>query len=567
MQFRRSESGSKAPVQLEPEGLERMQRLIFGRLALVFMLLLASWWWTGSYLQHRTASFPTSLFLFFLVSIALTGIYHVVAYFNTNYPVQRRVQLFVDVLLVTWLVWETGDIDSPYVSLYIVLICLSGFLLGKFESLAVAVGSALCLVALSISTGQEFLYSLASDTPPSRVVQIVGFNIVAFLFVGLLAARIGERKRIAEELRRSEESFADLNVLHERIVQSVDTGLITTDLEGTIYSFNRAAENISGIKSEDVIGRNVLAQFGNDIGRHAKICLAAVRTEEFGSEHFEAVLPDGHKSHVTVACSISPLFKRNGGVTGLIVTFRDVSQVRALEESLRRADRLAAVGRMAAGLAHEIRNPLGSLSSSLQFLRERAPHGSYEASLMDVVLRESERLNGIITSFLAYARPHSESLESRTDEPADIDATIRDCLVLMKHNPKVNGSHRFQYEPGEVPLRSRMSETQLKQVFWNLMQNSINAMPSGGDITVKLNEISDERIQMIVQDTGPGFSQANLEHLYEPFSKAASGTGLGLSIVHKIVKENGGRIDVNSVEGSGTKITVELPGLSRAVSQ
>src|SRR5688500_11734582 len=136
------ESTSQAPTQSEPESLERMQRLIFGRLALIFLLLMASWWWTGSYLQERSGSFPTSLFSFFLVSIALTGVYHFVAYFNRNFLLQRRVQFFVDILLITWLVLETGDVDSPYISLYIVLTCLSGFLLGRAESLGIAAGSA-----------------------------------------------------------------------------------------------------------------------------------------------------------------------------------------------------------------------------------------------------------------------------------------------------------------------------------------------------------------------------------------------------------------------------------------
>jgi two-component system sensor histidine kinase PilS (NtrC family) len=554
------ESQSTAFSPPEPERLERMQRIIFGRLALIFLLLLASWWWTGSYLQQETGAFPTSLFLFFLVAITLTGVYHVVAYFSRNYLLQRRVQFFIDILLITWLVWETGQVSSPYKSLYIVLICLSGFMLGKTESLVIAIGSAVCLITLSILSGQVGLYSIDGEVLPSRLLQIVGANTVAILFVGLLAARIGERKRIGEQLRRSEESFADLNILHERIVQSVSTGLITTDLDGKIYGFNRAAETISGFEENEVIGKSLVTIFGESIRGKVDICLAAVQTEEFSSEHFEANLPAKAGHETTVACSISPLFRRTGEVSGLIVMFQDISEVRALEESLRRSDRLAAVGRMAAGLAHEIRNPLGSLSSSLQFLRERAGHGSEDASLMDVVLREAERLNGIITNFLSYARPPADALgKNRLDNPTDIDAAIRDCLVLMKHNPKVNGSHKFTYEPAGAPLRSRISETQLKQVFWNLMQNSIQAMPDGGDITVRLNEIAGKRIQMVVQDTGPGFSKDNLDHLYEPFSSSASGTGLGLSIVHKIVKENGGRIDVNSVSGAGTKVIVELP--------
>src|SRR5687767_10976643 len=406
----------------EPERLVRIQRLIFGRLTLIFLLLLASWWWTGSYLNKAPDKFPTSLFLFFLVSITLTGVYHLVAYFRRNHRAQKRVQLFVDILLISWLVWETGDINSPYTSLYIVLICLSGFLLSKTDSLAIAISSAACFIAISVLTGQVFVYSIGGEVAPSRFVQTVAFNTVAILFVGLLAARIGERKRIAEQLRRSEESFADLNILHERIIQSISTGLITTDLEGTIYGFNRAAESISGFPEPDVIGRSLLTIFGETIRGKVDICLGAVQTAEFSSEHFEAELPGRAGEKVTVACSISPLFLRTGEVSGLIITLQDITQVRALEESLRRADRLAAVGRLAAGLAHEIRNPLGSLSSSLQFLRKRSPEGSDEASLIDVVLRESERLNGIITNFLSYARPPADALQSRANDPTDIDA-------------------------------------------------------------------------------------------------------------------------------------------------
>jgi two-component system sensor histidine kinase PilS (NtrC family) len=254
---------------------------------------------------------------------------------------------------------------------------------------------------------------------------------------------------------------------------------------------------------------------------------------------------------------VSPLFRRTGEVSGLIVTFHDLSQVRSLEASLRRADRLAAVGRMAAGLAHEIRNPLGSLSSSLQFLQEKLPANATEHSLFDVVLRESERLNAIITDFLSYAKPPADALDERRE--TDIDAALRDCLVLLKHNPKVTDAHQFNYEPPPRPVHSRISETKVKQVMWNLLQNSVNAMPDGGDITVKLSEVSDGRIRLQFDDSGPGFTPENLEHLYEPFAVAASGTGLGLSIVHKIVNENGGRIDVDNSRGKGATIVVELP--------
>jgi len=550
----RRDENSQAIAE-EPESLERMQRLLFGRLALMCLLLLGSWWWVGSYLQPSNGTFPTGLFLFFLVSIALTGIYHVVAWFNRDYATQRRLQFFVDIFLITWLVRETGDVGSPYVSLYIVLICLAGFLLDRRATLAITFVSAGSFILLAVLTGRAIIYSLSADVPTSRSFQVVGLNTVAILFVGLIANRIAERKRITDELRRSRENFADLNILHERIVQSVDTGLITFDLDGQIHGFNRAASAITGYPEDSVRGKNVTELFGEDL------CLRVARQTDSGpqmaAEHFDSEIATADGPRITVFCSVSPLYRRTGDVSGLVATIQDISQIRALEASLRRADRLAAVGRMAAGLAHEIRNPLGSLSSSLQFLRGRVPADSSEASLFEVVLRESERLNGIIENFLSYARPPADALRPKQD--TDIDAALRDCLLLVKHNPKVHDAHRFDYEAPAKPVRSRVSETSVKQVMWNLLQNSINAMPEGGDIRVRVNETPAGRVQMEFQDSGPGFSPDNLEHLFEPFSVAASGTGLGLSIVHKIVNDHGGRINIASADGKGTKIVVELP--------
>ena len=218
--------GEPESQQYLDAGAERpdlIHGLIFGRLALIFVLLLASWWWTGSYLNQSIGSFPTSLFLFFILTIGLTAVYYVFTFVNRDYVMQRRVQFFVDVLLVTWLVRETGDINSPYVSLYSVLICLAGFILKKNETYLIAVACALSFVLLPILAGQEILYSSSSDVPVSRTFQIVGWRIVAILFVGLMSGRIAERKRVNEELRQSRESFADLHILHERIVQSVHT--------------------------------------------------------------------------------------------------------------------------------------------------------------------------------------------------------------------------------------------------------------------------------------------------------------------------------------------------------
>lgn len=545
--------------------VRKVQGLIAGRLALMFLLLLASWWWTNSFPATAASleNFPSGLALFFLGSIALSCVYYLVLRVYNDLLLQMRIQFLIDILFVTGLVWQTGDLLSPYITLYIILICVAGFYVSKNETLIIAGGCVACFTALSILIGQELLFSYSGEARASRFVQIIGFNNVAILLVGLLAARMSERRRVAEELKETAASFADLNVLHERIVQSIGSGLITTDLEGKIYAFNRAAEEISGLRANETIGESVFSLLGDEIRSAIGICLGSPQRNGFESGPIEAKMrtalrKDGSRRHVTVTCSVSPLFGRHGRFSGLIVTFQDVTQIRQLEETLRRSDRLAAVGRMAAGLAHEIRNPLGSMSSALQFMQERTASTADEASLMNVVLRESDRLNGIITNFLAYARPSANGF-SRETTAMDVSQALRDCISLLRHSPEVGDFHNLDYDLPSVPITINANETEIKQVFWNVLQNAIQAMPAGGNLKVRLTENGKTFVRIEFQDTGCGINPETKRHLFEPFAHGARGMGLGLSIVHKIVTDHGGRIDVQSAVKKGTRITVDLP--------
>lgn len=549
----------------------KIYRLIFGRLALTLPLLLASWWWTSSYLQLSSEILPGRFFLFFLVSIVVTIVYFFFLRLDKNFLWQIRIQFLIDIFLITWFVRETGDITSPYVVLYIVLISVAGVFFGTFETLFVAGLCAASYTLLSILTTQSLIYSFSGEVPPSRVLQTIAFNNVAILIVGLLSARLSERRRVREQLRETTENlreteanFSDLHALHERIVESIRSGLITTDLEGKIYKFNRAAEEISGLQSGEIIGRSIFSLFGDELRTPVNLCLGAVESPEFSIEHFEAEIratQDGseNKRRVTIVCSVSSLVGKTGNIYGLIFTFQDLTQIRAMEETLRRSDRLAAVGRMAAGLAHEIRNPLGSMSAALQFLQAKVPPATPEASLMKVILSESDRLNKIISDFLTYALTSADGFPKDTFSVTDVGEAIRDCLTLLRHSPEVKDTHVLECELSETPVNIKANETQIKQVFWNLLKNSIQAMPDGGKLNVKLNEFPGKNVQIVFEDTGGGISPEYLEHLFEPFSSHARGTGLGLSIVHKIVRDHGGRIDVQSQIGEGTKITVELP--------
>ena len=537
---------------VEPAPRLGMQRLIFGRLGLIFVLLLMSWWWTRSYLGMPN-SVPRGLFVFFLCSLGLTAAYHLLLHLNRHFTAQIRAQFLIDTLLITWLVWETGDVLSPYITLYIILIGVVGFFLSKTDTLLIAGASVVCFTTLFVLTGQAVIDSISGESRPSQMVQVVAFNNAAFLLVGLLAARLAERRRLGDELRETAESFADLHLLHERIVESIRSGLITTGLDGKIYAINPAAEAITGAAAADAVGKTASSLFIGDIFGNA---LEAVRGSEFSGKSFEAGVKN---SDATVAGSISPLIGRGGAVSGMILTFHDITELRALEESLRSSDRLAAVGRMAAGLAHEIRNPLGSMSSALQFLQKKADPTTEEAALMQVVLRESDRLNSIITNFLAYARPQTDGFLAADSEPTDVGEAISDCITLLRHSPEMTDSHLLTYETPATPVRIHVSETHVKQILWNLLQNSIKAMPGGGKLNVDLLETAGPGVKIVFQDSGGGISPENLENLFEPFAASATGTGLGLSIVHKIVTDHGGRIDVKSANGTGTRVTVELP--------
>jgi two-component system sensor histidine kinase PilS (NtrC family) len=239
----------------------------------------------------------------------------------------------------------------------------------------------------------------------------------------------------------------------------------------------------------------------------------------------------------------------------LIITFQDLTEVRSMEESVRRKDRLAAVGRVAAGLAHEIRNPLGAMRGAIQVLQSQTPPETAQASLMEIILRESDRLNKIITNFLTYARPRVSNFSE-----IDVRESITDTFTLLKHSPDVQENHLLEFKPPENEILISADPTQLKQIFWNLARNSINAMRDGGKLSVELANLPNKRIQIIFTDTGCGMSPEQVERLFEPFSDSTTGgTGLGLSIVYQIVRDHGGTINVRSRENAGTTITVELP--------
>lgn len=529
---------------------QRVLLLIIGRLVAIFLLLVSSWIWYSGSADFTLQSIPQSTLLVFIISVGLTVVYFFLLRISSLIQWQIRAQFLIDSLLVTWLVWRTGDLTSPYITLYIVLIAVSSVFLRPRSTILMALVCIGMFSGLAILTGFSVVDSFGVQQTRAKIVQILSFHAVAFFVVGLLASRLADRQRSGEELREATKSLASLRALHERIIESIRSGLITTDLDGTIYTFNAAATEITGLTADSVKGTSIFDLIPG-IGRN--LDAASDEENDVQSRH-EADLntPDGFA--VRIGYSVARLYSEDNESSGYIVTFQDLTEIRSMEESIRRKDRLAAVGRVGAGLAHEIRNPLGAMRGAIQVLESSMPPNSVQTDLMGIILRESDRLNSIITNFLSYAKP---KVGNYTE--IDLREAIKDTATLMRHSPDLKESHSIVEKMPPQPLFVSADQTQIQQVFWNLTRNAIQAMPGGGELTISLESAPNDRAKIVFADTGNGMSPEQVEQLFEPFATSTTGgTGLGLSIVYQIIRDHNGTINVRSSEGEGTTITIEL---------
>lgn len=549
-------------VRGEAAGLARgwVWWLIAGRVVVGALLLGAGALWTsavtatnGSGPGRLSGALPVALTV-----LALSFLYSLALRFDALPTRQHAgVQFALDVLLITWLVWLTGSPYSPYSALYIVVISIAGIFLGARVALLTAVGCAACYTGVMVALSAGWLSlsgGAAADISLAEAAQAIGLNDVAFLVVGLLAAQLaGRQTRSDVQLIAATHALEKLRALHERIIESIRSGVVTTDLERHIYTMNGAAAEMTGYTVEDLRGQDASILFG-DFKEQIEDALSAAREGHAGAR-YEADCLTSEGFRIRLGYSISPLFSERGETTGLVITFQDLTDIRAMEETSRRQERLSAVGRVAAGIAHEIRNPLAAMRGSIQVLRSELPPDSAQGELMEIVLRESDRLNRIITDFLTYARPRQVSLAE-----TDLREPLRETFALLRHSPEIRDGQVLEDVLPEEPVPALADEHAIKQVFWNLARNALNAMPDGGTLRAEMQQVGDDRARITFSDTGRGMSPAQVERLFEPFSSSTTGgTGLGLSIVYQIIRDHGGTINVRSREGHGTTITVELP--------
>ena len=533
---------------------QKLWWLIIGRLAAAVALFVARGFWVhGGNLQAWVATLSP-----LIIVGGLTLLYALARVFSKALLLQARIQFVIDIILVTWLVWTTDVIHSPYIALYIVVIAASSLFLGPRDAVLISLACAVAFTAGAVAVlngvgvGRIQPAELL-DSTRVQSFQTVGLFDIAFLVVGLLSARLaGGQSQSEVRLKAATQSLATLRALHERIVESIRSGVVTTDLQARIYTFNAAAAEITGYHAADVRGQDASIFFGDLKQIIADSITAAGATE--ANPRFEADCLTADGLRLRLGFTVSPLFSELGDTTGTVITFQDLTRIRALEETSRRQDRLAAIGRMAASIAHEIRNPLAAMRGSIQMLRADMEGQSSQTELMEIILRESDRLNRIISDFLNYARPRS-IIQSKVD----VGELLRRTFTLLRNSAELNEHQIIEEDVPDEPVLVGADAEQLQQVFWNLARNALQSMPAGGELRATVQPQKDNRLRIAFADTGRGMSPQQVEHLFEPFSSTTGGTGLGLSIVYQIIRDHGGTINVRSREGQGTTITIELP--------
>ena len=471
-------------------------------------------------------------------------------------PVAKPVRIawlicLLDTALVTAVVAATGAPRSIFPFLYVLSVTAACLLLSRTVGLTIAAAGSAMYTGLVFGRTVFPMTAFFEAPKESTALEVITIflNAGTFLIVAIVAGGLAERFRSTrEELETKQADLKDLEAFTDLVFQSVGTGLIAVDRDHRVTALNRAAEQITGINAEVAVGRP-WSVFGHEVS--LTTIEAEIESAERRSAWREVTLRRAG-DEVPVRMTFSALRAGDGRRIGVIAACEDLSAIRAMEARMRAADRLASLGRMAANIAHEIRNPLASLSGAVEVLAAGALAGETRERLAQIVLKEAERLNGIIRDFLEYARPVPISRA-----PVNVAEILDEVLLLLEHRA-APGTLKIvrEFAPSLVWSVDRQ---QFRQAVWNLALNALQAMPDGGELRVSIARVS-EQLLLRIADTGEGIPVSDLGHIFEPFfSTKPGGSGLGLALVHRVVQDHGGEIDVQSRPGVGTAFTLTLP--------
>src|SRR3954470_22645263 len=548
----------------EPGLRRKVVRLMLVR-AIIGTILLGS-----AIFMEVTApgSFPVNPYFFLIgCTYALTIIYVLTLRYIDRYRWLVDLQLAIDALIVSAFIYITGGITSYFTSLYVLPVIAASTIQFRRGGLMVATLSTVLYGGLVLAQylavfglrTDPWLGASGLSLPSGSVARYtVALNVSGLFAVALLGGTLANSLRSAgARLEKASTEIAGLQALNQHVLDSLPSGLATTDAALRILTFNRGAEAITGVPCAAAVGRGIdtVLQLSTATVESIRSDLQAKGTRRRQEFRYR---PDKGGGELEIGLTAAHL-ETPGGRAGLLFTFQDVTAIKKLERDAAIQQRLAAVGEMAAGIAHEIRNPLASMSGSIQILRQELPLSSEQEQLMDIVLRESERLNTTIRSFLAYARPQRFEIAR-----FDVRRALNDTALLLRNSAEVHDGHEIAVDVPPTELWYDADEGQIKQIVWTLATNGLRAMPDGGRLQLDAAlEGGTGDIVLTVRDQGMGIPPEELDGLFQPFHGTfAKGSGLGLAIVHRIVTDYNGEIRVSSQPKAGTTVSVRLPAPS-----
>lgn len=542
--------------------LSRLQLLMFLRVTLVSLLLgvaiiiqvRETKTFFGEIVNAHYSLIAAVYFLTFLYVIAFRYVRNLTKF--------AYVQILLDTVLITAIIHTTGGIESMFSLLYLLSIISGSIILYRRGGLMVASFSIILYGALLDLNYYGLINSMGSyslypqDYQSDEVFYRILVNGAAFYVVSFLTSFLSEQSLRSETaLKAKQKDMADLEMLNENIIQSISSGLVAVDEYRKIIVFNKGAEGLFDVESTDAIRRDVY-----EVIPFIQPYLEGKNPNKFN----QIVYQGGDRKQIDLLLNISSLTDQDGNKKGKILFFQDMTHMREMEREVKRMEDLAMLGELSAAIAHEIRNPLASISGSIQVLDDSLSREDslINERLMDIISREIDRLNHMVSDFLQFARPQSKEVEK-----FDLNQLIGETLYIFQNSQSWSSNLEVE-KKFSGPLEMGSDPQQLKQVLWNILLNASEGMPKGGVIRVSTEKVngfdgsggSTESVKIKVEDNGSGINPKVIKDMFKPFSTTKKGgSGLGLAIVRRIVDGLEGEVSGQNLTGGGASITIVLP--------